>query len=174
MDQAADADRLARVASNNLGREVRSHGIRPRMLPAPFSSSRIVQKGGMDRMRFDRGWRAAALMVALFAVTLNAFQPLAHAAAMRASGPLFSFWAAMCLPGAADPNEDSGLPAASRTHECCLGLAHAVTLAAPLAAFTIISSISLAGNSRLVGTDVPAAGGIRDGPGQPRGPPLFE
>ena len=124
-------------------------------------------------MRFDRGWRAAALMVALFAITLNVFQPLAHASAMRASGPLFSLWAAMCLPGAADQKEDSSPPAAGRTHECCLGLAHAATLAAPTAVFTVVSPISQAGNCRLAATDVPATGGIRDGPGQPRGPPLF-
>lgn len=133
----------------------------------------LCKDGNMDRMRFDRGWRAAALTVALFAITLNVFQPLAHAAAMRGGGPLLSLWA-MCLPGAADPREDSGPPAASRTHECCLGVAHAVTLAAPTAAFTVVSPISVAGHSRLADTDVPATGGIRDGPGQPRGPPYFE
>jgi hypothetical protein len=37
----------------------------------------------MIRRRLDQGWRAAALAAALFAITLNFLQPLAHAALMR-------------------------------------------------------------------------------------------
>ena len=149
-------------------------GRKPVMSRLPLSCHRELCKYTfMDRIRFDRGWRAVTLTVALFAITLNAFQPLAHASAMRAGGPLFSLWAVLCLPGAADPGEDSRPPAASRTHECCLGLAHAAALVAPTAVFIVVSPIALVGNSWIAESDIPATGGIRDGPGQPRGPPLF-
>ena len=41
----------------------------------------------MSRRRSDQGWRAAALAAALFAITLNFLQPLAHAALMRSGAP---------------------------------------------------------------------------------------
>ena len=40
----------------------------------------------MDRKRPDQGWRAAAFAAALFAITLNFLQPLAHAAMLRGGG----------------------------------------------------------------------------------------
>ena len=100
----------------------------------------------MIRGRSDQGWRAAAWAAALFAITLNFLQPLAHAALMRGGAP--ANWSAMCLPSAQQGDEQH--PAKAGTpHECCLGLAHATTLAEAL-------------------TPV----GIRDGPSQPRAPPL--
>ena len=128
----------------------------------------------MHRRRPDQGWRATAFLAALFAITLNFFQPLAHASAMRAGAPWSPAWAAMCLPGEGGDETDRAPTAASRTHECCLGLAHSVTLAAPTAVFTVVSPIALAAGATLPDTDVPPTGGIRDGPGQPRGPPRFD
>jgi len=40
-----------------------------------------------DRAYRPSGWRATALAVALFAITLNFLQPLAHAALMRGGEP---------------------------------------------------------------------------------------
>ena len=82
----------------------------------------------MTRRRPDSGWRTASLAAALFAITLNFLQPLAHAALMRdggrASSPLM---AAICLPGAGqDDGQSQGqgqAPTAGNMHECCLGLA---------------------------------------------------
>ena len=41
----------------------------------------------MIAKRSDQGWRAMALAIALFAITLNFLQPLAHAAMMRDGAP---------------------------------------------------------------------------------------
>ncbi|WP_422000814.1 DUF2946 family protein [Reyranella sp.] len=121
----------------------------------------------MDRRSPVEGWRAAALAVALFAITLNFLQPLAHAALMRSGGP--SAWAAICKPGAVQDDQGSG-PAA-QLHDCCIGLAHAPVLAAPPTEFILVE--------RLAAIALPpqadpalAPVGIRDGPSQPRGPPL--
>ena len=80
----------------------------------------------MDRKRSDSGWRTASLAAALFAITLNFLQPLAHAALMRDGGSMASSpWAAMCLPSAGQDDGQGQAPTASKMHECCLGLAHA-------------------------------------------------
>jgi DUF2946 family protein len=125
----------------------------------------------MDRRHSDQGWRAAALAAALFAITLNFLQPLAHAALMRA-GPTGApaTWAAMCLPGAQHGGDQH--PAKAGTpHECCLGLAHATTLAEPSATFVAIERLSA--SVRPLETAEPLMPvGIRDGPSQPRAPPL--
>ena len=60
----------------------------------------------MDRRRSEQGWRAAALAAALFAITLNFLQPLAHAALMRSGAP--ANWAAMCLPRALQEGDGVG------------------------------------------------------------------
>ena len=92
----------------------------------------------MDRKRPDRGWRAASFAAALFAITLNFLQPLAHAALMRDGGPVASsLWTSMCLPGAGQDDQGS-MPAAGKHHECCLGLAHAPGLVEPSTAFVAI------------------------------------
>ena len=127
----------------------------------------------MDRRRSDQGWRATALAAALFAITLNFLQPLAHAALMRDGAP--ASWAAMCLPGAqrvdAQQGDDQQSTPAGTLHECCLGLAHAPALGEPSTSFvaidrpaTTIRPLATAETIRPVG--------IRDGPSQPRAPPL--
>src|SRR5262249_39305786 len=54
---------------------------------------------GMDRGRPVTGWRAATFAAALFAITLNFLQPLAHAALLRDGGPVAaaSLWGAFCI-----------------------------------------------------------------------------
>jgi hypothetical protein len=122
----------------------------------------------MNRRRSDQGWRAAALAVALFAITLNFLQPLAHAALMRGGAP--ATWAAMCLPGA-QQGDDQHPANAGTPHECCLGLAHATTLAAPSTVFVALKPLS-ASVRPLETAEAFTPVGIRDGPSQPRAPPL--
>ncbi|WP_147145273.1 DUF2946 family protein [Reyranella soli] len=127
----------------------------------------------MNRRRSDQGWRAAALAAALFAITLNFLQPLAHAALMRSGAP--GNWAAMCLPSmqqAGSQQGDEQRPAkASTSHECCLGLAHATTLAAPSTTFVSVDRPATTVRP-LETAEAQTPVGIRDGPSQPRAPPL--
>ena len=130
----------------------------------------------MDRRRPASGWRAATFAAALFAITLNFLQPLAHAALMRDGGSMASLpWAAMCLPstvqGAGQDDGQSQAPTASKMHECCLGLAHAPALAAPPTSFVVVALLAVIVDRPLVALDALAPVGIRDGPSQPRGPP---
>lgn len=124
----------------------------------------------MDRRQPERGWRAAAFAAALFAITLNFLQPLAHAALMRDGGPEAAArtWGTFCLP--TTPDDGTGAPLAGKLHECCLGLAHAPALTGPSPAFLlvepVVTPIVFAGD-----IDVAAPVGIRDGPHRPRGPP---
>jgi hypothetical protein len=126
----------------------------------------------MDRTRPVAGWRAATFAAALFAITLNFLQPLAHAALLRDGGPIAaaSLWGAFCVNMGGEDDGQGSAPAAAKIHECCLGLAHANAIAAPPTAFVAIESrVEVI---RLVAqTDALAAVGIRDGPNQPRGPP---
>ena len=118
------------------------------------------------------GARAIALMVALFAVTLNFLQPLAHAMAMRDGNP-GALWSMFCSSAAADPQQASKpgpAPATADAHECCLGLAHAATLIAPVQAALAAPLPEIAGAPSLPADFRPAAA-IRDGPYRPRGPP---
>ncbi|HEY6981720.1 DUF2946 family protein [Reyranella sp.] len=125
----------------------------------------------MDRGRSPSGWRASALAVALFAITLNFLQPLAHAALMR-DGPASTLWNVICSASAADPDHDtSSHPVTANAHSCCLGLAHAVAFSAPSTAFSIVGPMSVAA-APLPTDERPNTAGIRDGPGRPRGPPL--
>lgn len=124
----------------------------------------------MIRKRSDQGWRAAALAAALFAITLNFLQPLAHAALMRGGGS--STWAAMCLPGAQPDDQQSAPGSLNGTpHECCLGLAHAPTLAAPSTVFVAVAPPETAVRP-LAAAEALTPVGIRDGPSQPRAPPF--
>ena len=122
----------------------------------------------MNRRRSDQGWRAAALAAALFAITLNFLQPLAHAALMRSGAP--ANWAAMCLPSA-QQGDDQHPATAGTMHECCLGLAHAPTLAEPSAAFVAVDRLPESVRP-LETAEALTPVGIRDGPSQPRAPPL--
>jgi hypothetical protein len=127
----------------------------------------------MVRRRSDQGWRAAALAAALFAITLNFLQPLAHAALMRSGAPIT--WAAMCLPsmqqGGAQQDDDQHPASAGTAHECCLGLAHASTIAEPSTAFVAINRLPESVRP-LETAEALTPVGIRDGPSQPRAPPL--
>ena len=127
----------------------------------------------MNRDRSPSGWRASALAVALFAITLNFLQPLAHAALMR-DGLGATPWSVVCNASAADPDSsDKGSkPATADAHACCLGLAHPVSFVAPPTAFIVVAPTSV-GETVLRAADQPTAVGIRDGPGQPRAPPFL-
>lgn len=128
----------------------------------------------MDRRRSPSGWRASALAVALFAITFNFLQPLAHAALMRDGPASRALWDVVCSASVADPDnsDKSSKPTTVDAHGCCLGLAHAVAFVAPPTAFIFVAPASTA-TALLPATDQPAAAGIRDGPGQPRAPPLL-
>lgn len=128
----------------------------------------------MIRKRPDSGWRASAFAVALFAITLNFLQPLAHAAMLRDAGPIAAakMWGAFCLPSAGEDDSQSSTPATAANHECCLGLAHAPVLAEPSAAFVRIEPVVT--TIRFVAAvDAYSPVGIRDGPSQPRAPPTL-
>jgi hypothetical protein len=126
----------------------------------------------MDREQPTTGWRTTALAAALFAITLNFLQPLAHAALMRDGAPS-ALWTVFCNSAAADPDKHSGsLPVAGHDHECCLGLAHATTLAPPPAAFIVVELIAAVVVPSLP-AEQPTPVSIRDGPTRPRGPPSF-
>lgn len=116
--------------------------------------------------------RAFGLIVALFAITLNFLQPLAHAAMMRDGAPS-TLWTVFCNAAAADPDGKSApTPMSADAHECCLGLAHAPVLAAPPALFVAIAPVSTY-VAPLIAAEQPTPVGIRDGPTRPRGPPSF-
>jgi hypothetical protein len=126
----------------------------------------------MDRSRHAQGWRAMAMAVALFAITLNFLQPLAHAALLRDGAPEV-LWNVFCNATAADPDGKSGsAPMAAQQHECCLGLAHAAAFAPPPTAFVLVGPVA-ASAAPLLPSQQPTPVGIRDGPSQPRGPPLL-
>jgi hypothetical protein len=127
----------------------------------------------MDRARPPSGPRALALAAALLAITFNFLQPLAHAALMRDGSPR-TLWTAFCNSMAATPEADGSgrVPAARQAHECCLGLAHAPSLLAPSESFVALAPVSLAA-APLLAFEQPSAVGIRDGPSQPRGPPIL-
>ncbi|MDI1284616.1 MAG: hypothetical protein PSV46_09475 [Reyranella sp.] len=126
----------------------------------------------MIRKRSDSGWRVASLAAALFAITLNFLQPLAHAALMRDGGPeaAAKMWDAFCLPSASQDDTQGSAPAAGKSHECCLGLAHAPVLGEISTAFVLVEPVTIA--IRFVAVvDAFSPVGIRDGPSQPRAPP---
>lgn len=126
----------------------------------------------MDRKRPDRGWRAAAFAAALFAITLNFLQPLAHAAMLRDGGPqgAAALWGVLCLPTTQEDGNPGPVPGASRVHECCLGLAHAPVLAEPSSGFVAVEAV-VADLFFAAGPDILIPVGIHDGPHRPRGPP---
>ena len=126
----------------------------------------------MIAKRSDQGWRAMALAVALFAITLNFLQPLAHAAMMRDGAPS-ALWTVFCNSTTADPEGKSGqTPMAASAHECCLGLAQVPAIAAPPLSFVALAPVSTF-IAPLVAAEHPTPVGTRDGPTRPRGPPSF-
>jgi hypothetical protein len=125
----------------------------------------------MIAKRANSGWRTAAVAVALFAITVNFLQPLAHAALMRDGAPT-ALWTAFCNSIAADPDGgQSQMPSsAGKSHECCLGLAHAPAMAEPPQTYVVLEP-----TVRIVHFDVSfivrAAIFRHERPSQPRAPP---
>lgn len=113
------------------------------------------------------GLHSTALMAALFAITLNFLQPLALAAAVRDGA---GSWTVFCKPNAEQPGDHSS-PVA-QNHECCLGLAQAPALVAPPALVAAVRRVATTLPSILV-NDTPVSAAIRDGPRQPRAPPIL-
>jgi hypothetical protein len=119
--------------------------------------------------RSRSGWQAAALAVALFAVSINFLQPLAHAALMRHGGPLATLlWKSMCV---AEASDDKSMPSQDETTKCCLGLSYAAELPALATAFLLVQYAPSIDRRPSVALDALAPVGIRDGPAQPHGPP---
>ena len=112
-------------------------------------------------------------MAALFAVTLNFLQPLAHAASMRDGNPS-ALWSMFCNSAAsdADGKTDATPAKSSDKHGCCLGLAQSPALIAPTSDFVALPPIATALAPSLPAEQRPAVA-IRDGPTRPRGPPSF-
>ena len=116
--------------------------------------------------------RAQALALALFAITLNLLQPLAHAALLRDGAPK-ALWGAFCASAPATPDGETGnAPAAAAMHQCCLGLAHAPVLAAPCVSHVAAAPVAKIAAPRDSAASCPPIA-IRDGPTRPRGPPLL-
>lgn len=130
----------------------------------------------MIAQRHESGWRATALAAALFAITLNFLQPLAHAAMMRDGMPS-ALWTVFCNSTAADPDGRSEgtpgkAPVTAAQHECCLGLAQPPAIAAPPVVFVAIEPVATF-LPPLPPSEQITPAGIRDGPTRPRGPPSF-
>jgi hypothetical protein len=117
--------------------------------------------------------RSLALIAALFAVTLAIMQPLVHSVMLRIGGPEAGggLWATICQPSAdGEPSDRSNSPA-SKFHDCCFGLAHAPVLLGPSVASIFVDQV-LRSDSVPSKHHHPTTGAIRDGPQQPRAPPL--
>jgi hypothetical protein len=115
-----------------------------------------------------------AFAAALFAITLNFLQPLAHAALMRDGGPIEAarFWGVFCLPAADSENGETPAPDAGKIHQCCIGLAHSTAMVGPSAVFSV--EPPLAQPSPVMAAAAPVGtAGIRDGPLQARAPPFI-
>jgi hypothetical protein len=125
----------------------------------------------MVRGRSKDEWRAAALAVALFAISVNFLQPLAHAALVRHGGAVATLlWKSMCVAEAPD---DRSQPQQQQQTviKCCLGLACPAALPALATAFLLVQYTFAAERRPVVAPDALAPVGIRDGPAQPHGPP---
>ena len=79
----------------------------------------------------------------------------------------------MCTPSTGQDDAQDSMPAAGKMHECCLGLAHAPTLAVPSSSFVAAPLFAAIVDRPLVAVDALAPVGIRDGPNQPRAPPAL-
>ena len=126
----------------------------------------------MDRIRPVEGWRAVAMAMALFAITLNFLQPLTHASMLR-NGVPSALWSLFCNANIADSDSKSNpVPGVAGQHECCLGLASAKALGPPPLEFVVVEPLVVAVPA-LLSSEQPTLVGIRDGPSQPRGPPIL-
>ena len=127
----------------------------------------------MAHERPPAGWRAVSLAAALFAITLNVLQPLAHAALMRDGGleAAATMWGAFCQTPSVQDTAEGSAPSAGKVHECCLGLAQAPVLAELSSAFVLVEPTPAA-LQFIPAIDAFSTAGIRDGPSQPRAPPF--
>jgi Protein of unknown function (DUF2946) len=126
----------------------------------------------MIARRPEQGWRAMAFAAALFAITLNFLQPLAHAAMMRDGMPS-TLWTVFCNSTAGDTDGTSGkAPMDATQHDCCLGLAQVPAIAPPPVLFVALEPVATV-IPALPATESVTSTGIRDGPTRPRGPPSF-
>ena len=81
-------------------------------------------------------------------------------------------WGVFCLPNAGQDDAQGQMPASGKSHECCLGLAHAPVLAKLSTEFILVEHVAAAVHFRMA-IDALLPVGIRDGPSQPRAPPAF-
>src|SRR5690348_6268002 len=121
----------------------------------------------------DSGWRATFLATALFAITLNMLQPLAHAVLLRGGAPA-ALWTTFCRTAAAEPGHaaGSGDTHGALPHECCLGLPHAQALIDPSRSF-LPAALPDPVTLTLTATKHITPVGIRDGPHRTRAPPFL-
>jgi len=119
--------------------------------------------------------RAIVLVAALFAVTLAILQPLSHAVMLRMGGPEASagLWEAICQTGTEGRSDEQDRSTAKVLHECCFGLAHTSLLIGPTVAPVLVAHASASGPVASHHHH-PTSGAIRDGPQQPRAPPLLD
>jgi|GEM_PF-296540 len=127
--------------------------------------------------------RATVLFAALFAITLNAFLPLAHAVSMRIawSGEIAAdglapraLWPVLCH--AMDKTDaDSGIPApsAGKGHECCLGFPNTWMLVDDGGLGPRIDRLLAEAGVPVVSRYF-SSSGIRGDPLQPRAPPFLD
>jgi hypothetical protein len=126
--------------------------------------------------------RTIVFFAALFAVTLNAFLPLAHAVSMRVawSGEITAdglaaraLWPVLCQAmGEADADTGMPPPSAGKAHECCLGFPNTWMLVDDGGIGPRIDRL-LAEPSKPVGPRYFSSSGIRGDPLQPRAPPFL-
>jgi hypothetical protein len=127
--------------------------------------------------------RATVLFAALFAITLNAFQPLAHAVAMRVAwngeigadgSAARTLWPVLCQV-VDETDADTGMPApsAGRAHECCLGFPNIWTLVDDGRLGARIDRILSEARIPVV-PHYHSSSGIRGDPLQPRAPPFLD
>lgn len=117
--------------------------------------------------------RSMALTVALFAITLAIFQPLSHAVMLRMGGleAATALWGSLCQPSGETGEAESQGPANARVHDCCFGLAHAQAQVLPSGVSIDVEATETISRIRPAHHH-PSTGAIRDGPNQPRAPPL--
>lgn len=126
--------------------------------------------------------RPIALFAALFAITLNALLPLAHAVSMRVawSGEIAAdglaaqaLWPVLCQAmGKTDADTGMPAPSAGKAHECCLGIPNTWMLVDHGGVGPRVDRF-LARSSKPVAPHSVASSGIRGDPRQPRAPPFL-
>lgn len=117
--------------------------------------------------------RSLALTVALFAVTLAVFQPLAHAVMLRTGSfeAASALWGSLCQPRGDKSEAEHRGSANAGVHDCCFGLAHAPAQLLPSGTSIAVDPVEVPQRVHAAHHH-PSTGAIRDGPNQPRAPPL--